>query len=76
MPQDFDEEMVKKHVSMLKEHFDAVQIFVSRDEGSKGGTVALRLGLGDVFARYGHAKLWVGLIEREGPVEQNPGEDE
>ena len=55
-------EFVKKHASQLGEHFDSVQIFCSKYEGSEG-TASVNCGEGNWFARYGHVKQW--LIKEE-----------
>ena len=44
--------LLKNHAARLREHFDAVQIFVSRHEG-KTGTINAQWGEGNWFARYG-----------------------
>lgn len=61
-----DNAVLQKHMTLLREHFDSVQIFVTRDEGTKGGTVAVRAGCGDIFARYGIARFWVDQMEANG----------
>lgn len=61
-----DNATLNKHMALLREHFDTVQIFVTRDEGTKRGTVAARAGCGDVFARYGHVKFWIDQMEQGG----------
>jgi hypothetical protein len=52
-------EMVKKLAFALGEHFDAVQIMVSRHEPDKGGTHFINYGVGNWFSRYGQAKEWL-----------------
>jgi hypothetical protein len=48
----------------LGEHFDSVQIFVTRHEaGEKGGTLAVKRGCGNIYARYGQIREW--LIEQD-----------
>lgn len=42
---------VQKALDLLSEHFDTVQIFVTRHED--GGTRAANLGSGNWYARYG-----------------------
>lgn len=60
---DRDIDMVKRHVAQLSEHFEAVQVFVTRS--SEEGTVNCHLGAGNWFARYGQVKLWTAKEERE-----------
>jgi hypothetical protein len=61
--QDRDIEMVKGHCARLAEHFDAVQIFVTRP--SEDGTVTCQWGSGNWYARYGQVKAWVIGEEKE-----------
>lgn len=56
--EDRDLRIVKQAASLLKEHFDSVQIFATRYEGEQA-TTRVSYGLGDFFARYGVAELWV-----------------
>lgn len=49
--------LVKQHVAKLNEHFDSVQIFVTKMDGAD--TVRINIGEGNWCARYGHVKLWV-----------------
>lgn len=57
-------EYVKRHVTMLSEHFDTVQIFVSRYDDSEGETAVIHNGKGNYYARYGHVKQWLKVEER------------
>lgn len=60
-----DIERVKKAVETLSEFFDTCQIFCTRHEsGEMDGTVNVKQGVGNWFARYGQVKEWV-LIEEE-----------
>ncbi|GEM_PF-2269299 len=62
---DFDMNLVEQAARNLGEHFDCVQIFCSRhEEGEAGGTVAVCWGVGNEFARWGQAKLWVDAEHR------------
>lgn len=57
---DADEDRVQQAVNILIEHFDSVQIFVSRCEsGELDGTVTVAKGSGNWFARYGQVAQWV-----------------
>jgi hypothetical protein len=63
--QDKDLELVKQAAISLGEHFDSVQIFCTRHEsGEQDGTVTVKYGTGNWFARYGQIKDWV-LVEEE-----------
>jgi hypothetical protein len=70
MPEHPEEDMaiVDRHVAALMEHFDSVQIFVTR-RNPDGGTRTLHTGDGNWFARYGQARLWVTRQEARETVE-------
>lgn len=54
-----DMAIVQKQVDALGEHFDTVQIFVTRYESHKtGGTMNINLGTGNWFTRFGQVKEW------------------
>ncbi len=57
---DKEAEMLRKHCEALSEHFDSVQIFVTRHDPSKDGTVAIHYGLGNWYSRYGQVFEWLG----------------
>ena len=50
--------LVRSHANRLSEHFDTVQIFVTRASPC-GGTINVQLGSGNWFARYGQVQAWV-----------------
>lgn len=55
-----DMERVEKCAQQLGEHFDTVQILVSRHEpGTEDGTVNISYGLGNWFARFGQVRDWL-----------------
>lgn len=55
-----DRQQVTKAVDALMEHFDCVQVFVSRNmEGTHEGTVHHNCGGGNWFARYGQVQQWI-----------------
>jgi hypothetical protein len=57
--EDPDMELVKKACQTLMEHFDSVQIFVTRHEPYESeGTVNISYGDGNWFTRYGQVKEW------------------
>lgn len=65
-----DRAMVNKHVQALMEHFDTVQIFVTRHMPSElDATRMLSMGAGNWFARSGQVREWV--IERDGGLHQD-----
>lgn len=65
-----DIQKVKEAVAVLIEHFDAVQVFCTRDEsGELDGTVNIVWGGGNWFARYGHVKHWIAQEERRAGIE-------
>ena len=67
MMQDSDLALVKQAVDFLKEHFEAVQVFVSRDDSDRlGGTTNCNMGSGNYYARYGQVSLWVIAQEQDG----------
>jgi len=67
---DRDNAILHRHMTLLREHFDSVQIFVTRDEGVKKGTIAAHAGCGDIFARYGHVRYWLDSMETGGLREE------
>jgi|APGre2960657505_1045072.scaffolds.fasta_scaffold00531_16 hypothetical protein len=57
-------DLVKKACQELGEHFDSVQIFVSRHEqGIEEGTLDASWGVGNFFSRFGQIKFW--LLKQE-----------
>lgn len=53
-----DMDRLQKVVDGLMEHFDTVQVFVTRHEHEREGTVNANLGEGNWFARYGQVCEW------------------
>lgn len=75
--QDPDLTRVTQHVDALADHFDTVQIFVSRHEaGAKDGTVNVALGAGNWFARYGQTKEWIVRREEDSRCMARPNDNE
>lgn len=59
-----DLERLKQHTQQLSEHFDTVQIFVTRHMPAElNGTRVVNYGSGNWYARYGQVSLW--LTEHE-----------
>lgn len=52
-----DLSVLEKHVAMLEEHFDTVQIICTRQHDK--GTFQSDLGGGNWYARYGSTREWV-----------------
>ena len=57
MAKDRDEKMVERCCAQLMEHFDSVQIFVTRHEGDI--TMSGATGHGNFYARYGQVQEWL-----------------
>lgn len=55
--------LLEEHVNLLMEHFDSVQIFVTRKSDDAEGTVNANKGDGNWFARYGQVKDWITRSE-------------
>lgn len=66
-------EMIRKHCETLSEHFDSVQIFVSRYED--GNTVSVNDGMGNWFARLGQVQKWAEKQNEEARVEVRKYDD-
>lgn len=69
-----DTELVDQHVRALGEHFDSVQIFVTKRIES--GTRGLGRGSGDYWARFGRVKTWVLTEEESARLEAHHNDDE
>ena len=62
--------IVDQAIAILGEHFDTVQVFVSRhDGGAKGGTITLNAGNGNWHARVGQVCEWVIQVEERQRME-------
>lgn len=57
MTNDEETELLDRHCAQLGEHFDTVQIFVTRYD-SEIGTRNVVFGAGNWFARYGQVVDW------------------
>jgi hypothetical protein len=62
--QNIDLNRLKQAVSALYEHFDAVQIFVTRCSDNGCDTVHCNYGAGNWFSRFGHIKSFVNDVEK------------
>ncbi len=57
---DGDMAMLEQHANQLAEHFDSVQIFVTRHEaGESDGTVNANFGTGNWFTRFGQISTYL-----------------
>lgn len=67
--------IVQEHVDKLGEHFDTVQIYVTRYESHKeGGTVNINLGTGNWFTRFGQVKEWAVRVDEDTRVNRRKDE--
>lgn len=66
--------LVKKHVAALGEHYDSVQIFVTRLNG--GDTIRVSSGEGNWYARFGHVTHWLELQKEAARNEAHSEEDD
>ena len=72
-----ESDQVNKLVAELGEHYDTVQVFVTRHEsGEQRGTVHAEAGLGNWYARYGQIKEWVVRQESRAGCEAVKEEDD
>lgn len=59
--EEIDLNRIKEAAMVLGEHYDTVQIFVTRHESEtedSGGTMNANYGVGNWFARYGFVRDW------------------
>lgn len=61
---------IDRALSLLSEHFDAVQIFASRHRKDAEGTFNLQKGTGNWFTRYGHVREWLLKQDESARVEE------
>lgn len=52
-------EIIRSHVARLLEHFDSVEIFVTRQDEESEATDAFNLGGGNLYARIGQIRQWL-----------------
>lgn len=59
-----DMKRVEDAVAALGDHFDTVQVFVTRHEaGMVDGTVTISKGAGNWFARFGQVVSWTTVMK-------------
>ena len=51
--------ILERHVKQIMEHFDTVQIFVTKHNGHDQSTAVEHFGNGNWYARYGQIELWL-----------------
>ena len=67
-------EIVRKHVHMLSEWFDSVQIFASINLGDGQGTRTFAFGSGDVYSRSGQVRDWIIKHDERSRIEERSSE--
>jgi len=73
--QDDDNELLRSAIDKLGEHFDSVQIFVTKHLGTEsGGTHSKAVGVGNWYARYGQVVEW--LIREKINIKREMKQDE
>jgi len=63
-PSDKTLDLVDQKCSELMEHFDAVQIFVSRHEGGAESTASYECGMGNIYTRQGQIDEWLRMQQQ------------
>ncbi len=58
------EEIVNRACAQLAEHFDSVQIFVTRHKGENQVTQNMEVGRGNFYARLGHVREWLCMQDQ------------
>lgn len=58
-PVDHDMKRLASHCTVLMEHYDSVQIFVTRYAGAQTGTYRGVCGSGNYYARRGQIQEWI-----------------
>lgn len=58
-PEDRDMAILDKHCILLSEHFDNIQIIVTRRDPDSDQTMKANRGYGNWYANYGAVKEWV-----------------
>jgi hypothetical protein len=71
-----DMAMLQKHCEQLGEHFDSVQIFVTRlESGELNGTVNINYGAGNWFTRYGQVNHWLVKSSEQARIDVRKDEE-
>jgi len=61
---DEDQKLVREMVGKLLEHYDSVQIFVTRQNGEKQVTESFETGGGNFFAHMGQIHEWCSIQDQ------------
>lgn len=65
-PFEAEDALLEKAIHLLSEHFDTVQIFVTRFDGADDGkTFHMAKGTGNFWARFGSVQGWIKRQEAE-----------
>jgi hypothetical protein len=67
--------LLGRYVEQIGEHFDTVQIFVTRYDAEEG-TINAHQGAGNWFARVGQVQAWLQKRDEEARVEVRREEEE
>lgn len=69
---------LERHVAMMGEQFDSIQVFATRVEpGPDGATESFTTGIGNWYARHGQAREWVRKQEASATEQRGcDGEEE
>jgi len=52
--------VLNRAINDLSEHFDTVQVFVTKHEpAEEDGTIEYNGGIGNFYARLGHVEMWI-----------------
>jgi hypothetical protein len=68
--EDPDVARVSKAVEALSEHFDTVQVFVTRHINNEDGTAAINLGAGNWYARYGQVQDFIVRCDEDTRIQR------
>jgi hypothetical protein len=63
-----DVALVMAAINSLSEHFDSVQIFITRHEDQK--TTNINAGVGNPFTRQGQIREWLIKVDEQARIEQ------
>ena len=73
--EDRDLSIVRSHAAQLAEHFDTVQIFVTRHDEQQDGTIAVDRGEGNWYARFGQVKEWIIKSDEDSRISRRPSDE-
>lgn len=58
------QKLVQQKESELAEHFESVQIMVTRHVGEEENTFSLEVGRGNFYTRLGHVHEWLSMQDQ------------